>query len=641
MVRQRTTTLLFIVVGLHLFSAVLSSDVSTSPSSSCPIDFSYVSSFFPTSCRGSSSANNFSNACCLDAFNIFGLGVALYLRQTLIFELPNNATLFACYNAYQNSLSAEGLPNFSVFDCKELSNSTHFIRNPALCSGIETVEDWQRKVGITAMDSSCSGDLSDLAACQICTQDTLTAIAIATKLSANNSYCFYFGVLYATGFANKNGPTNRATATCLLAMQPSTSSRHSSRAVVVYSAIGAAIVVCLGSIAVVTTWLWCIQRRQLYHEKFVRLNKDLLNGKLQPNTGAIWYQFEDLKAATNNFGTTNVIGSGGYGVVYRGTMPDGSQVAVKSIKNCTKEGDAEFCNEVEVINNVRHRNLVVLRGCCVASNSSLGHLRLLIYDYMPNGSLEDYLFRSTKPVLRWADRERIALDTAMALAYLHRGVQPAIIHRDIKPSNILLDQSLNAHVADFGLARVTMEGMSHMTTRVAGTQGYLAPEYALYGQLTEKSDVYSFGVVLLVLISGRQAVDLRAEYPLITDWAWIMVKNGNTLGVVDERIRHSGPAHLMERMVCTGILCAHLLVAFRPTMYEALQMLQGSLEIPRIPDRPLPLTHETIHVSDCSSSLSSAHSGAEPHKCREELLRELSLGSPSPSPARNTASLSA
>lgn len=588
---------------------------------SCPIDFSYVNSFYPFACQGASTERGPSSTCCLTAFNTFGLGIALYLRESHIFELPDNGTLYACYDAYQSSLSANGIPGFHVLECQQFNNSTHFIRSPTLCSGIETAEDWQNKVGVMAMDTSCKGDLSSSPVCQACNGDAFAAISRASNLSVNNSDCFYYGVLYAAGVVNDFGPTNPATAGCLLALEATTSNSNKPHHIAIYVSVGAAIVVSLLCMIALSTWLWCRRRQQLYHQRFVSRNKKLLTFALQPNVGAIWYQFDDIKLATNNFSTNNLIGSGGFSVVYRGTMPDGSKMAVKSIKNCTKEGDAEFCNEVEVINSVRHRNLAALRGCCVASNTSLGHLRLLIYDYMPNGSLEDYLFGKGKPVLQWADRERIALDTARGLAYLHIGVQPAIIHRDIKANNILLDEHLNAHVADFGLAKVTSEGMTHMTTRVAGTQGYLAPEYALYGQLTEKSDVYSFGVLLLVLVSGRQALDLRGDYPLITDWAWVMVKSGNTLGIVDARIRHTGPAALMERFVLVGILCAHLLVVFRPTMSQAFKMLQGLVEVPQIPDRPLPLTHDGLLTFDGNSSFSSVPSIADARMYTEDLLR--------------------
>ena len=156
---------------------------------------------------------------------------------------------------------------------------------------------------------------------------------------------------------------------------------------------------------------------------------------------------------------------------------------------------------------------------------------------------------------------------------------------------------MNACVADFGLARVMTkqeEGESHLTTRIAGTHGYLAPEYALYGQLTDKSDVYSFGVVLLEIMSGRRALDTSVEstsHYLITDWAWTLVKAGRTSEIIDERMRQGRMERGMERFVLVGILCAHVMVAFRPRMVDAVKMLEGEAEIPEIPDRPLPLMH--------------------------------------------------
>lgn len=590
-------------------------------SAACPMDFSYVSSFPPSPCLAAH-LSPASNDCCTYAFNTFGIGLGLYLQSSGFFELPDNSTVFSCFDSYQTALQSSGVSRDLFLSCPMFNQlSGQFVRSPLLCSGIETTSDWRQKVGDTSMDTSCAGDLSNFAVCQLCGTDTTAAIAKASSLSNDNSSCFYFGVLYAAAVVNTFGPTNPATAICLLASTAASSSKRGHH-VAAFIAIGAGMVMIGGCIAAILIWLWWLRRRQLYHERFVKRNKKLLSSSLHPNVGAIWYKFEEVKAATNNFAQSNLIGTGGFSSVYKGVMPDGSEVAVKRIKNCTPEGDAEFGNEVDVINSVRHRNLVALRGCCVASNTTLGHLRLLIYDFMRNGSLEDYLFSGKKPILTWPERRKIAVDAAKGIAYLHTGIQPAIIHRDIKANNILLDDNLNAQVADFGLARITEEGMTHMTTRVAGTQGYLAPEYALYGQLTEKSDVYSFGVLLLVLMSGRQALDVRGAYPLITDWAWVMVKEGKTRAIIEERIRNDGPADLMERFVLVGILCAHLLVAFRPTMSQALKMLLGDAEIPQIPDRPLPLTHESLRSAGDISSFSSLASGAS--NCTyaaEELLR--------------------
>ncbi|KAL0365046.1 UNVERIFIED_CONTAM: putative receptor-like protein kinase [Sesamum angustifolium] len=197
--------------------------------------------------------------------------------------------------------------------------------------------------------------------------------------------------------------------------------------------------------------------------------------------------------------------------------------------------------------------------------------------------------------MTWPQRKSIILDVANALAYLHHGVKPPIYHRDIKPTNILLDSYMRARVGDFGLAKQGNEGESHLTTRIAGTHGYLAPEYALYGQLTEKSDVYSFGIVVLEIMCGRKALDLSSSTFLITDWAWALMKAGrleqvldpSLLGCEDSVVDRRYPRMIMERFLLVGILCAHLMVALRPTMLDALRMLEGDIEVPSIPDRPL------------------------------------------------------
>lgn len=264
-------------------------------------------------------------------------------------------------------------------------------------------------------------------------------------------------------------------------------------------------------------------------------------------------------------------------------------------KNCSPAGDKDFVHEVEMISAVRHRNLVVLRGCCVASGGVVeGHQRMIVIDYLPNGSLQDYIFKPNKPPLDWPTRQKIAISVARGIDYLHHGVQPAILHRDIKSSNILLDADFDACVADFGLARFTPEGMTHISTRAAGTFGYVAPEYSMYNQLTERSDVYSFGVVLLELISGRKALMTsdgdQTTTTLIADWAWGLVKAGNWEEILDKKMGNRGSLEEMEAFVLLGILCAHPLVACRPTITGALRILENAQKLPSVPDRPIPLT---------------------------------------------------
>uniref|UniRef100_J3L6H1 non-specific serine/threonine protein kinase n=2 Tax=Oryza brachyantha TaxID=4533 RepID=J3L6H1_ORYBR len=320
----------------------------------------------------------------------------------------------------------------------------------------------------------------------------------------------------------------------------------------------------------------------------------------RPNVGSVLFSMGELAKATCGFAERNLIGRGGFGVVYRGALDDGSVVAVKKMLDPDMEGgDEEFTNEVEIISHLRHRNLVPLRGCCIADDDAdEGKQMFLVYDYMPNGSLDHYIFQDggeggRRPALSWTQRRGVILDVARGLEYLHHGVKPGIYHRDIKATNILLDADMRARVADFGLARRSREGQSHLTTRVAGTHGYLSPEYALYGQLTEKSDVYSFGVLVLEVMSGRRALDLSdpSGVVLITDWAWTLVKAGRAPEVIAEALRErEGPAgvHAMERFVLVGILCAHVTVACRPTMPEALRMLEGDMDMPDLPERPQP-----------------------------------------------------
>ncbi|PIN25928.1 Serine/threonine protein kinase [Handroanthus impetiginosus] len=215
-----------------------------------------------------------------------------------------------------------------------------------------------------------------------------------------------------------------------------------------------------------------------------------------------WFTYQELVDATNGFSAQNLLGEGGFGSVYKGILADGREVAVKRLKAGGGQGEREFRSEVEIISRIHHRHLVSLVGYCISENT-----RLLVYDYLPNNTLYFHLHDEGRPVMDWATRVKIAVGAARGIAYLHEDCHPRIIHRDIKSSNILLDSNFEARVSDFGLAKLAMDANTHITTRVMGTFGYMAPEYASSGKLTEKSDVFSFGVVLLELITGRKPVD--------------------------------------------------------------------------------------------------------------------------------------
>ncbi|RYQ80248.1 hypothetical protein Ahy_Scaffold1g106782 isoform H [Arachis hypogaea] len=215
-----------------------------------------------------------------------------------------------------------------------------------------------------------------------------------------------------------------------------------------------------------------------------------------------------------------MIGQGGFGYVYKGVFPNGKEVAVKTLKAGSGQGEREFQAEIEIISRVHHRHLVSLVGYCIA-----GGQRMLVYEFIPNNTLEYHLHGKDLPTMDWPTRMRIAIGAAKGLAYLHEKHpgHPRIIHRDIKAANVLIDSSFEAKVADFGLAKLTTDNNTHVSTRVMGTFGYLAPEYASSGKLTEKSDVFSFGVMLLEIITGKRPVDLSgAMDDSLVDWVSIM-----------------------------------------------------------------------------------------------------------------------
>lgn len=359
-------------------------------------------------------------------------------------------------------------------------------------------------------------------------------------------------------------------------------------------------------------WWWRRHKLQKRRQREITRRWSSLNPSalesINSSTTLIRFTFDDIKEATKNFSRLNIIGRGGYGNVYKGVLPDGSEVALKRFKNCSAAGDASFAHEVEVIASVRHVNLLVLRGYCTATTNFEGHQRIIVCDLVKNGSLHDHLFGSMERKLSWPIRQKIALGTARGLAYLHYGVQPAIIHRDIKGSNILLDEAFEPKVADFGLAKFAPEGVTHVSTRVAGTMGYVAPEYALYGQLTERSDVYSFGVVLLELLSGKKALLVinEEQHTLVADWAWSLVRKGRALDVIEEGIPEIGPPDVMEKYVLLAVLCSHPQLYARPTMDQVVKILDTDLPVPTIPERPIPLI---ANIDDIEKSVSSSGSG--------------------------------
>ncbi|KAL1189835.1 Proline-rich receptor-like protein kinase PERK13 [Cardamine amara subsp. amara] len=293
-------------------------------------------------------------------------------------------------------------------------------------------------------------------------------------------------------------------------------------------------------------------------------------------SGQTHFLYEDLMDITDGFAKHNILGEGGFGCVYKGKLHDGKIVAVKQLKVGSGQGDREFKAEVEIISRVHHRHLVSLVGYCISDQQ-----RLLIYEYVPNQTLEHHLHGKGMPVLEWSRRVRIAIGSAKGLAYLHEDCHPKIIHRDIKSANILLDDDFEAQVADFGLAKLNDSTQTHVSTRVMGTFGYLAPEYAQSGKLTDRSDVFSFGVVLLELITGRKPVD---QYqPLgeesLVEWARPLlhqaIETGDFSQLVDRRLEKHYVENEVFRMIETAAACVRHSGPKRPRMVQVVRALDS------------------------------------------------------------------
>ncbi|KAF8401227.1 hypothetical protein HHK36_012156 [Tetracentron sinense] len=294
-----------------------------------------------------------------------------------------------------------------------------------------------------------------------------------------------------------------------------------------------------------------------------------------------WFTLRDLELATNRFSKENVLGEGGYGVVYQGHLINGAPVAVKKLLNNLGQAEKEFRVEVEAIGHVRQKNLVRLLGYCVE-----GTHRMLVYEYVNNGNLEQWLHGAMRQhgYLTWEARLKVLIGTAKALAYLHEAIEPKVVHRDIKSSNILIDDDFNAKVSDFGLAKLLGAGKSHITTRVMGTFGYVAPEYANTGLLNEKSDIYSFGVLLLEAITGRDPVDYSrpALEVNLVDWLKMMVGNRRSEEVVDPNIETKPSTRALKRALLTALRCVDPDADKRPKMSQVVRMLESEeYPIPR------------------------------------------------------------
>ncbi|KAG9453438.1 hypothetical protein H6P81_006342 [Aristolochia fimbriata] len=309
------------------------------------------------------------------------------------------------------------------------------------------------------------------------------------------------------------------------------------------------------------------------------------------------FTYKELKSATRGFDPVRVIGHGAFGTVYKGIIPDtGAIVAVKRCSQGGAQGREEFLSELSIIGTLRHRNLVRLRGWCHEKGEIL-----LVYDYMPNGSLDKTLFE-TKTSLPWPHRRKVLMGVASALTYLHQECENQVIHRDVKASNIMLDEGYNARLGDFGLARQVEHDKSPEATIAAGTMGYLAPEYLLTGRATDKTDVFSFGAVVLEVICGRRPIekDVGASNGVgggnLVEWVWSLYREGRLLEAADSKLAGEYEEGEMRRVLLVGLICSHPDPIQRPSMRNVVQMLGGEAPLPYVPTSKPCLSFDTASL---------------------------------------------
>ncbi|KMS96979.1 hypothetical protein BVRB_7g179860 [Beta vulgaris subsp. vulgaris] len=328
------------------------------------------------------------------------------------------------------------------------------------------------------------------------------------------------------------------------------------------------------------------------------------------------FSYKELRFATKSFDSTRVIGHGAFGTVYKGILSETGHVV--AVKRCSHksggQGKNEFLSELSIIGTLRHRNLVRLQGWCHEKGEIL-----LVYDLMPNGSLDKALFES-RMVLSWPHRRKILHGVASALAYLHQECENLVVHRDVKTSNIMLDEAFNARLGDFGLARQMEHDKSPDATVAAGTMGYLAPEYLLTGRATDKTDVFSYGAVVLEVASGRRPIEKErnGNKGNLVEWVWELHREGRLLEAADERLNGEYDEGEMRRVLLVGLACSQPDPMARPTMRCVVQMLVGEAEVPIVPKTKPSMTFSTSQlllslqdsVSDCNAMLTISTSSS-------------------------------
>ncbi|XP_009598807.1 cysteine-rich receptor-like protein kinase 10 isoform X1 [Nicotiana tomentosiformis] len=344
-----------------------------------------------------------------------------------------------------------------------------------------------------------------------------------------------------------------------------------------------AIVVPIAAAVLLLIFGFCWLRRRGSQEFIVA--KDMTDGNEISTTESLQYQLTNIQAATTNFSADNKIGEGGFGVVYKGILPNGQEIAVKRLSRSSGQGAQEFKNEIVLIAKLQHRNLVRLLGYCFEAEE-----KLLVYEFVPNKSLDYFLFDPEKQhLLNWSRRYKIIGGIARGLLYLHEDSRLRVIHRDLKASNILLDADMNPKISDFGMARIFgIDQSEDITNRIVGTYGYMSPEYAMHGQYSVKSDVFSFGVLLLEIISGKKNSSFYQSDGAedLLSYVWKNWRDGTPLNIMDPTFGESYSRNEVIQCIHIGLLCVQEDVTERPTMESVVLMLNSYSVTKAAPQQP-------------------------------------------------------
>ncbi|CAL9017159.1 unnamed protein product, partial [Prunus brigantina] len=344
---------------------------------------------------------------------------------------------------------------------------------------------------------------------------------------------------------------------------------------------GGGFLILVGGLCLAWFTFWKRRRAAGERDENPFVNK-LIHEELEKGTGPRKFSYRELVRATSNFEEGEKLGEGGFGGVYRGFIKElNSYVAVKRISSGSKQGLKEYASEVRIISRLRHRNLVQLTGWCHEKRELL-----LVYEFMPNGSLDSHLFKE-KSLLTWQVRYNIAQGLASALFYLHEEWEQCVLHRDIKSSNVMLDSNFNVKLGDFGLARLVDHGEQSQTTIIAGTRGYMALEYVTTGKASKESDVYSFGVVALEITCGRKPINFNLESSQIelVKWVWELYGEGKVIQAADPKLNGEFDEKSMECLMTVGLWCAHPDYKFRPSIQQVIQVLNLEVPLPILPSK--------------------------------------------------------